>query len=158
VDLDAEVTRLRAEAARLRAESDAAMDRGDAAAAVELIRRAAAREQAADLMVSTSRQQSVTKRGMVSAARAHISAGKSASVNEGKADALVLAASEKGHTMRSLATLTKQKTGRETPASIISRARKGTRPIRRSAARVIEEATGFRAIPANWPGGWASED
>ena len=104
------------------------------------------------------REQSVTDQGMVSAARAHISAGRSASENKGKADPLVLAASAKGHTMRSLAQLIEAETGRKTPASIISRARRGTRRIRLTAARVIEKATKFRAIAGNWPGGWASED
>ncbi len=96
-------------------------------------------------------QRSVTNRGMVSAARAHISAGKSREANAGERDPLIIAANAKGHTMRSLG----EAAG--VPASIISRARKGTRRIKRSAAKAIEKLCGFPASEANWRGGWASE-
>jgi hypothetical protein len=150
-----EIARLRAEARRLRVESEAAFDRGDAAAGVLALERAMVREQGAELMEKRpglpARKQSDTKRGMVSAARAHISAGQARAKNEGRLDPLIEAANKKGHTLRSLAKAV------DVPASIISRARTGTRRIKRSAAKAIEKLTGFPATADNWPGGWTEE-
>lgn len=137
-DLDEQLAALLQERARLTREYQAAL--------VDVTQRIA------DLEIQREglrgRQRSVTARGMVSAARAHISAGKSKGANEGASDPLIEAANAKGHTMRSLA----EAVG--VPASIISRARKGSRRIKRSAAQAIEKLTGFPATAANWPGGW----
>lgn len=161
-----QIARLRSRAVELQAESDEALARGDAQGCARLADLAAIAEQAADLLEAgeggtslQKRHQSGTTEGMVSAARAHISAGRSKQARGGKsAHPLIVKASAKGHTYRSLATAIKNETGRETPHSIISRALSGSRPIRRSAARVIEKLTGYEASDKNWPGGWATED
>lgn len=101
----------------------------------------------------TPRNQSGTDRVMVSAARARISKGRTDQGSQ--AAVLVAKASEQGHTLRSLAELVEQRTKKPRPN--ISRSLAG-RPIRKSAADVIEQETGYKATSANWPGGWASED
>jgi hypothetical protein len=155
---DRQVAELRAQALELRTRGYAALDKGDGPLAQELLDRAILRTEVADLLEAgdvaaplQKRSRSVTNRTMVSAARAHISAGKSREANAGEQDPLIAAANAKGHTMRSLG----EAVG--VPASIISRARKGSRRIKRSAAKAIEKLCGFPASEANWPGGWASE-
>jgi hypothetical protein len=64
---------------------------------------------------------------------------------EGQHDPLVLAANTAHHTLRSLAEAV------ECSAAALSRARHGTLSIPLARAKRIEEITGFRATPANWP-------
>lgn len=73
-----------------------------------------------------------------------------AALERGELDPLVKAANAKGLTLRALA----KKAGLGTH-TILSMARRGERPLRRSAAKVIETLTGFAATAANWPGGLA---
>lgn len=160
----AEIARLRREAGKLREQSDAALEAGDAKAAVLALERAMLREEMISLLESEEglprRDHSGTNDRMhTPASRARISAGRSRQARgETEPDDLIAKATASGHTLRSLSEAIKTETGRETPHSILSRARAGTRRIRLSAARVIERLTGFKATPRNWPGGWASDD
>lgn len=149
------VARLLAMAVELETRAEAAFAAGRVAESVSLYERALGRREMARALAShpsTKREQSDTTREMTPAARARISQGRSRqSRGEAKPHPLIVAASSRGHTLRSLAA----EVG--TPASIISRALGGTRRIRRSAAQQIEALTGYAATAANWPGGWASE-
>lgn len=71
----------------------------------------------------------------------------------GKVDALVMACGAKNLSLRGLAREAASALDRVVPPSGISQARAGTRPIARDVAEYIEKRTGFKATPANWPGG-----
>jgi hypothetical protein len=113
------------------------------------------RQQAAAIERLRERHQPDTVPAMTDAARTHISRGRT---GRGASSGLVAAANAKGHTLRSLASAIETETGRRCPQSIITRALQGARPIRRSAARLIETLTGYKATAAHWPGGWSDED
>jgi len=144
------IARLLAEAEALEAQAEQARREGHPRRAADLLEASLVASETARLL--QERGQSVTVPGMVSARRAHISAGRSKQERGGKIHPLVAAASAKGHTLRSLAAAV------DTPVSIISRALGGTRRIRRSAAEAIAKLTGYAATDKNWPGGWASEE
>lgn len=75
----------------------------------------------------------------------------------GRDDALTVACHAIGTTQRALATRLRAE-GYDITQSVLSRARRGIVSIRRSTAERIEQITGFRATPANWPGGWVGRD
>jgi len=76
-------------------------------------------------------------------------------ISAGKAkDALVRAANSHRLTMGQLLEKVRHELKlKRLPASGISQARRGTRPIRRDVAEAIQRLTGFEASRANWPGG-----
>src|SRR6185295_4610131 len=91
-EIDDEIAALVAERARIQREHDARV----AELSARIDRLETERR-------STRRDQSGTTEPMVSAARAHISAGRSRQLHDGKAHPLIEAASKRGHTYRSLA-------------------------------------------------------
>jgi hypothetical protein len=86
---------------------------------------------------------------------AAISKGKARAAKDAgrDVDQLVLAAQGKGLSLRRLAQEAAKALRRKVPASGLSQARRGERPIDPAVAEWIEKRIGFKATGSNWPGG-----
>lgn len=94
------------------------------------------------------------KKPRVAAAAHRVRVSKGRSGDE--PDPLIKAANDAGYTIRSLAEKLREE-GFKVSHPLLNQCRNGTARIRATVARRIEALTGFRAIKANWPGGWARE-
>jgi hypothetical protein len=79
---------------------------------------------------------------------------KDRAANNVKTDALVEAAQKNGMSLRALCRALTAKLKRKVPASRLSMARDGLRPIDKDIAKAIEELTGFESSTKNWPRGF----
>jgi hypothetical protein len=79
---------------------------------------------------------------------------KDKAANDEETDALVRAAQKNGMSLRALCRALAVRLKRKVPASRLSMARDGLRPIDKDIAKAIEDLTGFEASTKNWPRGF----